>query len=195
MKHRIFLTLVPAAALALGTVTPSFAQNYNYDYGRDSQNYNSDYGRDYNGYNQNRGGYDNDAARRWDRFLDNDENRNFAREFHGNPNIVRDQRAMDQWTGVRELFSDHPDVRDYVFQKVRDYDQNTRPEEKWRREMDANPNFADRYRQHPDIVNDSKLNNDEPEIAEFLRTNPDVRDYLERRANRGYDRDRDYRND
>jgi hypothetical protein len=181
MKHRIFLTLLPAAALALGTA-PGFAQNYNFNYGRGDRDY---------GYS--RSDYDNDAARRWERFLDQDENRNFARQFRGNPNIVRDQHEMEQWSGVRELFSNHPDVRDYVFQKVRDYDQNTRPEEKWRREMDANPNFADRYRQNPNIVNDSNLAGEEPEINEFLKTNPEVRDYLERRASRGYDRDRDYR--
>jgi hypothetical protein len=187
MKHRIFLTLVPAAALALGTVAPGFAQNYNYNYGR----FGDLFGRASSE-------SENDAARRWEHFLDRDENQNFARQFRGNPNIIHDERAMDQWTGVRQLFDNHPDVREYVFQKVRDYNENTRPGEKWRRELDANPNFADRYRQNPNIVNDSNLASDEPEINEFLRTNPDVRDYLERQASRSYDRDRDdrdYRND
>ena len=181
MKHRIFLTLVPAAALALGTVTPSLAQNYNYNDGR----FGDLFGRASSE-------SDNDAGRRWEHFLDRDENQNFARQFRGNPNVIHDERAMDQWTGVRELFDNHPDVRQYVFQKVRDYNENTRPGEKWRRELDANPNFAGRYRQNRNIINDSNLASDEPEINEFLRTNPDVRDYLENRSGRGDDSD--YRN-
>jgi hypothetical protein len=83
------------------------------------------------------------------------------------------------WTGVRDMFNNHPDVRDYVFQKVRDYNENTRPGEKWHRELEANPNFANRYRQNRNIINDFNLASEEPEINQFLRTNPDVRDYLE----------------
>ena len=186
MKYRSFVTLFSAAVLAVGTITPAFAQ-YRYPELAFSD---SDY--------RNDAGYDNDAARRWDRFLDQDENRNFSRQFHGNPNIIHDEREMDQWTGVRELFRDHPDVRDYVYQKVRDYNQDTQPAEKWNRELAANPNFADRYRQNPSIVNDSNLRDSEPEIAEFLRTNPDVRPYLDSYASRySYrdDRDEDFRGD
>ena len=186
MKYRSFVTLFSAAVLAVGTITPAFAQ-YRYPELAFSD---SDY--------RNDAGYDNDAARRWDRFLDQDENRNFSRQFHGNPNIIHDEREMDQWTGVRELFRDHPDVRDYVYQKVRDYNQDTQPAEKWNRELAANPNFADRYRQNPSIVNDSNLRDSEPEIAEFLRTNPDVRPYLDSYASRSSyrdDRDEDFRGD
>ena len=178
MKCRSFITLFSAAVLAAGTLTPAFAQYPEYASGD----------RDYR---QSDSGYGNDAARRWDRFLDQDENRNFARKFHGNPNIIRDEREMDQWSGVRELFSDHPDVREYVYRKVHDYNQDTRPGEKWDRELAANPNFADRYRQNPSII-DSNLEREEPEIAEFLRTNPDVRPYLERNSRRS---DRDYRDE
>ena len=121
MKYGSFVTLFSAAVLAVGTITPAFAQ-YRYPELAFSD---SDY--------RNDAGYDNDAARRWDRFLDQDENRNFSRQFHGNPNIIHDEREMDQWTGVRELFRDHPDVRDYVYQKVRDYNQDTQPAEKWNR--------------------------------------------------------------
>jgi len=186
MKYRSFVTLFSAAVLAVGTITPAFAQ-YRYPELAFSD---SDY--------RNDAGYDNDAARRWDRFLDQDENRSFSRQFHGNPNIIHDEREMDQWTGVRELFRDHPDVRDYVYQKVRDYNQDTQPAEKWNRELAANPNFADRYRQNPNIVNDSNLRDSEPEIAEFLRTNPDVRPYLDSYASRSSyrdDRDEDFRGD
>ena len=186
MKYRSFVTLFSAAVLAVGTITPAFAQ-YRYPELAFSDN-------DY----RNDAGYDNDAARRWDRFLDQDENRNFSRQFHGNPNIIHDEREMDQWTGVRELFRDHPDVRDYVYQKVRDYNQDTQPAEKWNRELAANPNFADRYRQNPSIVNDSNLRDSEPEIAEFLRTNPDVRPYLDSYASRSSyrdDHDEDFRGD
>jgi hypothetical protein len=52
---------------------------------------------------------------------------------------------------------------------------NTRPAEKWNRELAANPNFADRYRRNPGIINDSILASEEPEIGEFLRANPEVR--------------------
>ncbi|HEV2170025.1 MAG TPA: hypothetical protein VGR40_03705 [Candidatus Binatus sp.] len=179
MKHGIFLTLFLAGVLAAGTFTPAFAQDYNSLFGRGERDW-------------NRGGsdYDQGARDRWQRFLDSDENRNFAREFRGNPNIIHDRDTMDQWTGVQELFRDHPDVRNYVFQRVRDYDQNTRPGEKWRRELDANPNFADRFRSNPDVINDPNLRHNEPEIAEFFRTNPEVRDYVE---NHSRDSGRNYR--
>jgi hypothetical protein len=177
MKCRSFVTLFSAAVLAAGTITPAFAQYHEYASSDPDCRSGSD--------------YDNGAAQRWNRFLDQEENQNFARRFRGNPNIVRDSREMDQWSGVRELFSNHPDVRDYVYRKVHDYNQDTRPAEKWNRELAANPNFADRYRQNPSII-DSNLESEEPEIAEFLRTNPDVRPYLERNSRRS---DRDYRND
>jgi hypothetical protein len=173
MKYGSFVTLFSGTVLAVGTITPAaFAQLRYPEYASGDGDYRGD-----SGGNEN-------AAQRWDRFLDQDENRNFAREFHGNPNIIHDEREMDQWTGVRELFRDHPDVRDYVYQKVRDYNQDTRPAEKWSRELAANPNFADRYRQNPSIVDDSNLRDSEPEIAEFLRTNPDVRPYLDSYASR-----------
>jgi hypothetical protein len=184
MKYRSFVTLFSAAVLAAGTITPAFAQDYRPEYASGDRDYRND------------SGYDNDAARRWDRFLDQDSNREFARKFHGNPNIIRDEREMDQWSGVRELFNDHHDVRDYVYRKVHDYNQDTRPADKWNRELEANPNFADRYRQNPSII-DSNLESEEPEIAEFMRTNPEVRSYLERysRRNSRDDRDEDLRAD
>jgi len=178
MKYRSFVTLFSAAVLALGTLTPAFAQYRYPEYASGDRDY--------------RGG---DAARRWDRFLDQEENQNFARQFRGNPNIIHDSRKMDEWSGVRELFNDHPDVRDYVEQKVREYNQDASPAEKWNRELAANPNFADRFRQNPSIVNDSNLRHEEPEIAEFLRTNPEVRSYLDSYASRSSyrdDRDEDF---
>jgi hypothetical protein len=188
MKHRKFVTLFSAAVLAVGTITPAFAQRYAYG--------DRDWNRSDSGYSH--GG----AAARWDRFLDDSQNRDFARIFHGNPNIINDPRYMDQWTGVHDLFSRDPEVRDYAEQVARNYDRNTRPADKWNRLMEANPNFADRYRQNPSIVNDSNLANDEPEIREFMRTNPDVRPYLDRQANNSgsfgrsdYDRDEDLRGD
>ena len=180
MKYRNFVTLFSAAVLAVGTIAPAFAQDHRPEYASGDRDYRSD------------SGYDNDAGQRWHRFLDRDENRDFARRFHGNPNIIRDEREMDQWSGVRELFDHHPDVRDYVYRKVRDYNQDTRPADKWNRELAANPNFADRYRQNPNIINDSSLGSDEPEIGEFLRTNPEVRSYLESYSRRD---SRDYRDE
>jgi len=182
MKYGIFLTVFSLAVLLVaGTRSPAFAQDYNPEYASGDRDW-----------NRSGGDHGQDAAQRWERFLNKDENQNFARQFRGNPNIVRDPSEMDQWSGVRELFDRHPEVRDYVYRTVRDYNHNTPPREKWHRELDANPNFADRFRQHPDIVNDSNLASEEPEIGEFLKTNPEVRDYLERK---GEHRDRDYRND
>ncbi len=186
MKYRSFVTLFSAAVLAAGTLTPAFAQRYEPEYassGRDWNRSDADYGYG--------------AARRWERFLDQDMNRDFARIFRGNPNIIHDPHYMAQWSGVRDLFSKDPELRDYVYQTVRDYNRDTRPAEKWNRELAQNPDFAGRYRQNPSIINDSNLASDEPEIAEFLRTNPEVRLYLDsytRRYGR-YDRDEDLRAD
>ena len=188
MKYRSFVTLFSAAVLAVGTIIPAYAQYYHPEYASGDRDYDrSDEG----------GGYDRGAAQRWHRFLEDDSNRNFARQFRGNPNIIHDGREMEQWSGVRELFNDHPDVREYVDQKVREYNQNTGPAEKWNREMAANPNFAERYRDNPNIINNGNLRSEEPEIAEFLRTNPEVRPYLDSyasRSDRG-DRDEDFRGD
>jgi hypothetical protein len=178
MKCRSFFTLFSAAILVAGTLTPAFAQYRYPQYASGDR----DYGRS----DSYRGG---DASRRWDRFLDDSSNHDFARIFRANPNIIHDREYMSQWTGVRDLFNNHPEVRDYVHQLASDYDRNTRPGEKWHRLMDANPDFASRYRQDPSIVADSNLRNDEPEIREFIKTNPDVRPYLENRASRSYNRD------
>jgi hypothetical protein len=188
MKYRSFVTLFSAAVLAVGTIVPTYAQSYHPEYANGERDLNrSDEGA----------GYDRDAQQRWHRFLEDENNQNFARQYRGNPNIIHDSREMEQWSGVRELFNNHPDVREYVEQKVRDYNENTRPADKWNREMAANPNFAERYRDNPNIINDGNLRNDEPEIAEFLRTNPDVQTYLNSyasRSDRG-DRDEDFRGD
>jgi len=188
MKHRKFVTLFSAAVLAVGTITPAFAQRYAY----------GDRDRDFN---RSDAGYSHGGAdARWDRFMEQDQNRDFARIFRGNPNIIHDPRYMDQWSGVRDLFSRDPEVRDYAEQTARNYDRNTRPGEKWNRLLEANPNFAERYRQNPSIMNDSNMANDEPEIREFMRTNPDVRPYLDRQAGRSdrygrSDNDEDMRSD
>jgi hypothetical protein len=52
--------------------------------------------------------YSNPAAR-WQRFLD--ENPDFARRYRGNPDIIRDSSVMDEQTGLREFFANHPEVR------------------------------------------------------------------------------------
>ncbi|HYK65826.1 MAG TPA: hypothetical protein VEY94_12835 [Patescibacteria group bacterium] len=180
MNYGIFLAAFLGIALAIGSLSPAFGQDYNSGYGHGDRDW-------------NRGGsdYDNNAAQRWNDFLNRDENQNFAREFHGNPNVIKDERKMDEWSGVRQFFDNHPNVRRYVYENVRQYDQNTSPGQKWHRELDANPNFADRFRNNPNVINDPNLRNDEPEIAEFFNTNPDVRDYVGNH-HRDYNRDRNY---
>ena len=179
MKRSSIFTMFSAAILVAGTLTPAFAQYRYPEYASGDRDYNRS--ESYN---------DRGAAHRWERFMNDDSNRDFARIFRGNPNIIHDRSYMSQWTGVRDLFNNDPAVRDYVHQIANDYDRNTRPGEKWRRLMDANPDFANRYRDNPNIVNDGNLSSSEPEIAEFLRTNPDVRPFLENRASRS---NRDYR--
>jgi hypothetical protein len=66
MKCRSFITLFSTAVLAAGTISPALAQDYRPEYASGDRDYRSD------------GGYDNDAARRWDRFLDEDSNRDFG---------------------------------------------------------------------------------------------------------------------
>jgi hypothetical protein len=173
-----------AAVLASAMLTSAFAQDYGREYARGDRDLNESGG----------GSYDQSAAQRWERFLDQDQNRDFARRYHANPNIIHDRNEMDQDSGVRELFANHPEVRDYVNERAREYSRDTRPEEKWDRLMASNPNFAQRYRENRSIINDSNLDSDEPAIAQFLRTNPDVRDYLHSYASRdhGDERDEDF---
>src|SRR6266446_8696438 len=104
MKLIKFVTLFSAAVLAVGTITPAFAQRYAYG----DRDYRSDSGYSHDG-----------AERRWERFLDDSQNRDFARIFRANPNIINDRRYMDQWTGVHDLFSRDPDVREYAEQVAR----------------------------------------------------------------------------
>lgn len=115
MKHRKLVTLCSAAILAAGMLTPAFAQRYTFG----DRDWRSDVGYGHEG-----------AAGRWERFLDEDQNRDFARIFRANANIIHDPNYMDQWTGVRDLFSRDPDVREFAERTARDYDRNTRPGEK-----------------------------------------------------------------
>lgn len=179
MKYGSFVTLFSAAILVAGTITPAFAQYRAPEYASRDRDW-----------NQSDASNDQDPARRWDRFLDQDTNHDFARIFRANPNIIHDPRYMSQWTGVRDLLSQDPDLREYVYETARDYDRDLRPAEKWSRLLDQNPDFANRYHQNPGIVNDPNLRGNEPEIAEFLKTNPEVRHYLDSYARRS---DRNYR--
>ena len=108
MNYGIFVAAFLGIALAIGSLSPAFGQDYNPEYGSRDRDW-------------NRGGSDNDnnAAQRWNDFLNRDENQNFAREFHGNPNVVKDERKMEEWSGVRQFFDNHPNVRQYVYEKVR----------------------------------------------------------------------------
>ncbi len=161
--------MISAAVLIAGTITPAFAQYYPPGYAHGDRDWNN---ADASG-----------AARRWEGFLDSESNRDFARIFRGNPNIIRDPNYMEQWSGARDLLRNDPEVRDYVHQTVHDYS-DLRPNEKWLLLLEENPDFAERYHQNPSIINDSNLAGSEPEIGEFLRTNPEVRPYLDSYARR-----------
>jgi hypothetical protein len=173
MNYKRALTVLSAAMIA-GAVyaPPSFAQSYGGERYASSD-------RDWN-----RG---DSASARWDRFLE--QNPDFARRFHGNPNIIRDLRVMDDQPGVREFFANNPDVRDYVYRTTHnDSDSDDSASAKWNRFLERNPNFAERYRQNPDIVRNDSVMRDEPEVREFLRTNPDVRGYVMNGGGAGWSR-------
>jgi hypothetical protein len=116
-----------------------------------------------------------DPAARWQRFLD--ENPDFARRYRGNPNIIRDPRVMDEQSGLREFFANNPDVRQYAYRSSGNFERMGSPAEKWNRFLAHNPNFAERYRENPGIVNDENVVNEEPELRELFRTDPEVRRY------------------
>jgi len=101
---------------------------------------------------------------------------------------------MDDQPGVKEFFANNPDVRQYAYRSSGNFERGGSPAEKWNRFLNHNPNFAERYRQNPGIVNDEKVVNDEPELRELFRTDPEVRRYAysERqmgRSERGGDMD------
>jgi hypothetical protein len=132
-----------------------------------------------------------DPAARWQRFLY--QNPDFARRYRGNPDIIRDPRVMDEQPGLREFFANNPDVRQYAYRSSGNFERSGSAAEKWNRFLAHNPNFAERYRENPSIVNDESVVNDEPELRELFRTNPEVRRYAssERREMRraGIDED------
>jgi hypothetical protein len=160
MRLKGVVTAFSVTILAAAMYSPSFAQSYDSGYG-------------HGGYDRP-AAYNDSPAQRWNRFLD--QNQDFARRFRGNPNIIRDQRVMDDQPGVREFFAKNPDVREYVYRSTRnDGDRDDSPRAKWNRLLAHNPDFAERYRQNPGIIDDPNVMRDEPEVREFLRTNPDVR--------------------
>jgi hypothetical protein len=61
--------------------------------------------------------------------------------------------------------------------EARNFERAGSPAEKWNRFLNHNPNFAERYRGNPSIVNDENVVNDEPELRELFRTDPEVRRY------------------
>src|SRR5205823_523889 len=52
-------------------------------------------------------------SQKWNQFLDN--NRDFARRYSQNPNIIRDPNVMAQEPGLREFLNNHPDVRSMIY--------------------------------------------------------------------------------
>jgi hypothetical protein len=164
MRFKRTITILSASVLAGSMSMPLFAQDY------DSYSKHSDRSR------SNAENYSNsNPAARWQRFLD--ENTDFARRYRENPNIIRDPRVMDDEPGLRAFFANNPEVRRYAYRSTSYREDLASPAEKWNRFLNQNPNFAERYRQNPDIVNDNSVMNDEPAVREFFRTNPEVRRY------------------
>ena len=161
MINKRIVPLFSTVLLVGAMCTPSFAQYGGYVHDRDrADSYSQD-----------------SAATRWDRFLE--QNPDFARRYRANPNIIRDPQVMDQQPGVREFFANNPDARQYAYRSTR-MDQAEAPAVKWREFLEQNPNFAERYRQNPAIVENESVLNDEPELRELLRTDPEMRSYLAR---------------
>jgi hypothetical protein len=173
MRFKRTIRILSASVLAGSMSLPVLAQDY------DSYSRHGD--RSFS----NAENYSNsDPAARWQRFLN--ENPDFARRYRGNPDIIRDPRVMDDQPGVREFFANNPDVRQYAYRSSGNFERTGSPAEKWNRFLNHNPNFAERYRGNPSIVNDENVVNDEPELRELFRTDPEVRRYAsnERRMGR-----------
>jgi hypothetical protein len=180
MQFKRTISILSASLLVGSMWTPVFAQGY------DTYTRHEDRSLSYAENNS----YSNPAAR-WQRFLD--ENPDFARRYRGNPDIIRDPRVMDNQPGLREFFANNPDVRQYAYRSSGNFERTGSPAEKWNRFLARNPNFAERYRENPSIVNDENVLNEEPELRELFRTDPEVRRYAssERREMGRADMDED----
>lgn len=172
MRFKRTTAILSASILAGFMATPVFAQDY------DSYSRHGDRALSYAENDSNL-----DSAARWQRFLD--ENPDFARRYRSNPDVIRDPRVMDEQPGVREFFANNPDVRRYAYRSSGNFERTGTPAEKWNRFLAHNPNFAERYRQNPSIVNDESVLNDEPELRELFRTDPEVRRYAGERREMG----------
>jgi len=164
MRFKRTIAILSTSLLAGSMSMPVFAQDYD--------SYSRHHDRSWS-YAENNS-YSNPAAR-WQRFLD--ENPDFARRYRGNPDIIRDSSVMDEQPGLREFFANNPDVRQYAYRSSGNFERTGSPAEKWNRFLAHNPNFAQRYRENPSIVNDESVLNDEPELRELFRTDPEVRRY------------------
>ena len=98
MRFKRTIAILSTSLLASSMSMPAFAQGYD--------SYSRHENRSWS-YAENNS-YSNPAAR-WQRFLD--ENPDFARRYRGNPDIIRDSSVMDEQTGLREFFANHPEVR------------------------------------------------------------------------------------
>jgi hypothetical protein len=164
MRFKRTITILSASVLAGSMSMPVFAQDYDSYSRRGDRSWR--YAENYS---------NSDPAARWQRFLN--ENPDFAHRYRGNPDIVRDPRVMDDQPGLREFFANNPDVRQYAYRSSGNFERTGTPAEKWNRFLNHNPNFAERYRENPGIVNDENVVNDEPELRELFRTDPEVRRY------------------
>ena len=164
MRLKRTITILSTALLVGSMSVPLLAQDYD-NYSRHSDR-SGRYAENYSNSN---------PAARWQRFLD--ENPDFARRYRGNPDIIRDPHVMDDQPGLREFFANNPDVRQYAYRSSGYHQDVASPAEKWHRFLNQNPNFAERYRQNPDIINNDSVMNDEPELRDLFRTNPEVRRY------------------
>ncbi len=117
---------------------------------------------------------------KWNQFLDN--NRDFARRYRENPNIINDPAIMAQEPGLREFLNNHPDVRAMVYarndrsgygnQGQHDDDDSQALNDQY---LVNHPRLAKQLRDNPSLINNPEWVRSHPHLGEYLRNHPEAR--------------------
>jgi hypothetical protein len=111
-------------------------------------------------------------------FLNN--NPDFARRYHENPNIIYDHETMEHEPGFRAYLREHPDVEAQLYGGRPGYNregrwEGNRGEALNSKFLNEHPNLAKQLRDNPSLVNDPEFVRTHPNLREYLRNNPEAR--------------------
>jgi len=113
-------------------------------------------------------------AAKWSQFLDN--NKDFARRYRENPDIINDPNVMAHEPGLREFLNNHPDVKSMVYAQRDRRSFDAEDAEAMNDQYLANhPRLAKQLRDNPSLIDNPDWVRSHPHLRDYLRNHPEVR--------------------